>query len=473
MASSRQSFYVTQKIGPKQSMTPEGFLLCEEVPVARTGMMIYGPDETPIEAGPDGIVKIFREAVDVFSPKTIASALGKSVVDDHPEEDVSPANWKELSCGFMLNVRRGDAAMDDLLLADLMVTTPEGIEAVKSGKREVSLGYDADYDEVSPGVGKQSNIIINHVALVEQGRCGPRCAIGDKRPNLKKELTVAKKSNKFLDKMNAALHRAFKAKDAEELEAINKEVQDEMGNEALTTNDEETGGETHVHVHSGEQGGRTGFSDEDFQAHVDQNEREHQEMRDRIEALEQMIANGQGSAATTGDEDLTDEEKAAKAAKGETGDEEAEMAKAIGDEVPEELAEEAAKAKDSAYLADSFQDTVAMAEILVPGIRIPTYDRAAKPGQTFKKICGLRKQALDIAYVQPATRGVIEDMLGGKTLDTKNMTCDAARILFRSAAAAQRSANNSSKGKAADAVVAKGPMTIAQLNKLNRERFPV
>jgi hypothetical protein len=100
MASSRQSFYVTQKIGPKQSMTPEGFLLCEEVPIARTGLMIYGPDETPIEAGPDGIVKIFREAVDVFSSKTIASALGKSIVDDHPEEDVSPANWKELSLGI-------------------------------------------------------------------------------------------------------------------------------------------------------------------------------------------------------------------------------------------------------------------------------------------------------------------------------------------------------------------------------------
>jgi hypothetical protein len=349
-----------------------------------------------------------------------------------------------------------------------MLTTLEGIEAVKSGKREVSLGYDADYDEVSPGVGKQSNIIINHVALVEQGRCGPRCAIGDKLPILKKELTVAKKANKFLDKMNAALHRAFKAKDAEELEAINKEVQDEMETEALTKDEEP--GETHVHVHTGEESGRTGFSDEDFQAHVDQNEREHAEMRERIEALEQMVANGQGGTAAAGDEEDP------KLVKKVTGDEEpgeAELAKSIGDEVPEDLAEAAAKAKDSAYLADSFQDTVAMAEILVPGIRIPTYDRAAKPGQTFKKICGLRKQALDIAYVQPATRGLLEDLLGGKTLDTKNITCDAARVLFRSAAAAQRTANNASKGKAADAVVSKGPMTIAELNKRNRERFPV
>lgn len=462
MASVRQQFYTTQKIGPKQSLTPEGFLLCEEVAVARTGMMIYGPDETPIEAGPDGIVKIFREQEDVFSPKTMASAMGKSVVDDHPEEDVTPSNWKDLTCGIMMNVRRGDKAMDDLLLADLLVTTPEGIEAVQSGKREVSLGYDADYDEVSPGVGKQSNIIINHVALVEQGRCGSRCAIGDKKTVTVKESTVA---NKVLD----ALMKAFKAKDAEEVKKIAEEVKDELGGEESGPAAAE-GGDTHVHVHS--EGGKFADADE-FAAHQDQNAKEHEEMRSRIEALEQMIAGGQGGEATGDDAEKAEAAKAEKEATGDAESEE-ELEKAMKDEFPEEVAEKAAKAKDSAYFADTFQDTVAMAEILVPGIRIPTYDRAAKPGQTFKKICGLRKQALDIAFVQPATRALLQDLLGaGKTLDTSSMTCDAAKVLFRSAATAQRSANNAGAGKrVADTGATKGPVTLAELNKRNRERFP-
>ena len=448
----RGTFYTTEQIGPKQRLTPEGFLLCEEVAIGRTGMMIYGPDETPIAAGPDGVTKIFREEADIFRPETIASALGKAVANDHPEEDVSPENWKELSHGFMLNVRRGIGAMDDLLLADLMITTPEGIKEVQGGKREVSLGYEADYEEVSPGVGKQSNIIINHVALVEQGRCGPRCAIRDHQPK-KKEQIMSTKHNKFA----AFLTRAFKAKDAAEVEKIAEEAKDEF---------EETpaGEENDIHLHingngdedpSGAGIGRTRFTDEDLEAHIEQNAAEHVEMMARLTALEAALAGNSGPSA--------DEAEAA------------ELEKQMQDEFPEDLKEEATKAKDSKYLGDSFQDTIALAEILVPGIKVPTYDSAAKPGQTFKKICGLRKQALDIAYVQPGTRSILDDLLGGKNFDTKQMTCDAARVLFRGAAAAKKAQNNSSRSSAAD-VASKGsagPMTLAELNKRNRAKFPV
>ena len=31
-----------EQIGPMQAMTPEGFLLCKDVPIARTGVMTYG-----------------------------------------------------------------------------------------------------------------------------------------------------------------------------------------------------------------------------------------------------------------------------------------------------------------------------------------------------------------------------------------------------------------------------------------------
>jgi hypothetical protein len=31
-------FYVTERIGPKQSQTPEGLASCEDVPIARVGI---------------------------------------------------------------------------------------------------------------------------------------------------------------------------------------------------------------------------------------------------------------------------------------------------------------------------------------------------------------------------------------------------------------------------------------------------
>lgn len=448
--SQRGIFYTTEKLGPKQSLTPEGFLLCEDVAVARTGMLIYGPNETPIEAGPEGLVKIFREPEDVFHLQTIASAQGKPVTNDHPEKDVTPATWKELTHGIALNVRRGEGAYDDLLLADFLITTSEGIEAVQSGKREVSCGYEADYEETAPGVGKQTNIIINHIALVEQGRCGPRCAIGDHKPlDLKGDSQMtAKSKGKILD----ALMKAFKAKDADEVEKLAKEVEGD-GELAASSAGEE--GDTHIHIHGG---GTPGNADERvldgdaLQAHIDQYASDHAALCARLDALEKAASNG----VNTGD------------------DEDQETKEAMLDEIPEELQESAAKANDSSYLRDSFKDTVALAEILAPGIRVPTFDKAAKPLGSFKAICSLRRQALDAAYVSADSHGVIADLLGGKKLDTVRMTCDAVRALFRSAAAMKRSSNNG-KSQTIDfrqpGEAQKAPLSLADLNKLNAAHY--
>jgi len=435
-------------------------LLCEEVPVARTGMMIYGPEETPIDAGPDGIVKIHREESDVFHEDTIASAQGKPVTNDHPDSDVTPSDWKKLSHGIMLNVRRGTGAMDDLLLADLLITTEDGIAAIQSGKREVSLGYEADYVEVAPGVGKQANIIINHVALVEQGRCGPRCAINDEKPNLDIEVTMKRRN--VNDKLKSLLRRAFKAKDSDDFEEIVKDAE-ELGLEETTdeelpeaTKEDE---EIHIHVDGQDEDG------EDFRTTDDelweQNASEHADLSARIDALEAQIAALTGGGDSEESFDEAPEEAAAA------------MEQAMLDEVPEGLEEEAAKAKDSRYLGESFRDTVAMAEILVPGIKVPTYDAAANPVQTFKKICHFRRQALDTAYADASTKSVLDELLVGKRLNTKNMTCDAVRTLFNSAAATKRRMNNSSgvRDSLQQKQATKGVMSLADLNRRNAELF--
>jgi hypothetical protein len=72
-------------------------------------------------------------------------------------------------------------ALDNLLIGDLMIYDPAAIKAIRDKQvREVSVGYKADYEETGLGRGKQRNIICNHLALVQDGRCGPICRIGDK-----------------------------------------------------------------------------------------------------------------------------------------------------------------------------------------------------------------------------------------------------------------------------------------------------
>jgi len=153
--------------------------LCKDVPLTRTGVFEYTASEVPVEASLDGMVKIQRDDDEVFAQNTIASFEGKPVTINHPEGMVTPENWSELAHGVVQNVRRGDGEQADLLLGDILITTEKGIELVKSGLREVSCGYDAQYEQIEKGKGKQREIIGNHVALVTKGRAGSRCTIQD------------------------------------------------------------------------------------------------------------------------------------------------------------------------------------------------------------------------------------------------------------------------------------------------------
>lgn len=159
--------------------TPEGFLLCIGVPLARTGEQIYGKSEVPLEAGKDGTIVITRDEKEVFRPATLASFEGKAFTVKHPEEFVGPDNWQDLACGVLQNIRRGEGEFKDSMIADVLVTEAKAIELIKGGLREVSCGYEAEYIQTEPGRGRQTNIVGNHVALVEEGRAGSAHAIND------------------------------------------------------------------------------------------------------------------------------------------------------------------------------------------------------------------------------------------------------------------------------------------------------
>ncbi len=177
-------FYTPTKLSENISETPEGFLLCMNVPIARTGWMEYGEGETPIEPGDDGKVHIYRSAEEVFRPETIASFEGKDITVTHPEDFVSPENWNALSKGAAQNVRRSkepDEDGEESLLADLLIKESFTIKLVKAGLREVSCGYEAEYEQIEPGKGIQTNIVGNHIALVEHGRAGSTYAINDEK----------------------------------------------------------------------------------------------------------------------------------------------------------------------------------------------------------------------------------------------------------------------------------------------------
>lgn len=172
--------YYGSKLSPNQTETPEGFLICMNVPIARTGVQTYLRSELGFEDDPTGLVDVIRTEEEVFSPATIASFEGKPATEDHPPVEVKPDNISAYDRGHVQNVHRGTGEESDLLIADLYITSPPLIEAIRSGRlREVSCGYDCEYRMDEQGRLYQCGIRGNHVAVVSAGRAGSRVAIKD------------------------------------------------------------------------------------------------------------------------------------------------------------------------------------------------------------------------------------------------------------------------------------------------------
>ena len=164
---------------------PEGYLICLNVPVARTGVQDYLPSELGLPGPDDRLIPVRREASEVFSPACMASFEGMPVTDDHPSEPegVTVENSRYLEKGHVQNVRRGAPPEEDLLLADLIIKDPRLIDKILSGKREISCGYNYVLS-AEDGTYFQREIRGNHVAVVDSGRAGPRVSIRDQKGSL-------------------------------------------------------------------------------------------------------------------------------------------------------------------------------------------------------------------------------------------------------------------------------------------------
>lgn len=386
----RGRYYTTNQLGQKRSTTPEGFLVCHDVPIARTGVQLYldeelvGEDGKPlVKGGPDGLVRVEREADQVFRDETLKSFEGKPVTVNHPGVFVTPENWRNLTIGFVQNVRRGDGIEDDLVLADLVITDADGIEYVNRDLPEVSAGYEAEYEQLAPGRGRQLNIVGNHVALVERGRAGPRCSIQDGVPDM-----TTKKKRSFWDRLMTAV----KAQDAE---AVKAEIEDMDGEEG----EEE------------EEGKKKPTGDAAVLASINAQ-------------LKTLTADVAALKARAKDADPDEE------------DEEDESKKKTDDEVLDpEPAETNPEAKGRVLSGDSLKAIVARAEMLAPGIQIPTGDSAAAP-----VVDALMRNALTTALASEAGKACVTPFLAGR--EAKALTGDALSAAFTGAAELARVKNN-------------------------------
>jgi hypothetical protein len=154
------------KLG-KVSKTPEGYLRGDAI-VTRTGVFKY--------INLDGTERLeLRAPEDILQPDSLATLKSLPITNDHPTTLVTAENAAQLTVGMT-----GETVMveDGYVGVSLNITHKNAIDAINGGKQELSAGYRVD---LVPEVGeyngerythRQTNVIYNHLAIVEMGRAG-------------------------------------------------------------------------------------------------------------------------------------------------------------------------------------------------------------------------------------------------------------------------------------------------------------
>lgn len=161
--------------GPAR-ITREGHFVARARVARANNVQDYSPRELRLPPKPDGsMYRIFRPEAEIFAKDSLASALHKTVVIDHPSEDVDATNWKSLSVGDT----GGDILRDgEFMSVPVMVMDAKGVKAVQTTHPEFSWGYSADV-VLTPGKfgdqeydGSVKGVRYNHLAMCPHARGG-------------------------------------------------------------------------------------------------------------------------------------------------------------------------------------------------------------------------------------------------------------------------------------------------------------
>ena len=225
-------------ISPNQVETGEGFLICRNVPIARTGTQAYLGEEVGVKD--KQMVTVRRPEEEVFAPAALASFEGKPFTDDHPPVMLTPENAGQYEKGHVQNVRRGTGDFEGFVVADIHVHDAATISAIQNGKRQISCGYECEYEENPDGTLTQKHIRGNHVALVDVGRAGTKAAIMD--ADKTQAANPPERTRKPMSKVNAFLHlfgMAANGKTAEEIRQLAEDAAPVMDEDTAPEHEEE------------------------------------------------------------------------------------------------------------------------------------------------------------------------------------------------------------------------------------------
>ena len=158
--------------------TPEGFLKVSGR-AAKTGIQEYLAFELELtDREPNAVVRVMRFENEVFSQDSLDSYIGCDVTIEHPETFVNSQNFKSSSVGLVTKAVRDC----DFVKVDMIVKDQSAIDAIHSGKVELSAGYQCHYEPAPQGASYdfiQRDIAVNHLVITDKARGGSQVRLND------------------------------------------------------------------------------------------------------------------------------------------------------------------------------------------------------------------------------------------------------------------------------------------------------
>ena len=172
----KESFIMTKKVDTN------GYWYIKHNPISKEGVFPYLGHTISDDCEPNKVYKVYRPA------KTLADSVEtwdnppKPFIDDHEMlgEGFTPVDDRPVQ-GIIYNPE----CKDGVLYADIAVYSEDLKQNIENGKKELSLGYFCKYKK-ERGVFKgevydyvQYDMVGNHIALVDAGRCGSDVKVFD------------------------------------------------------------------------------------------------------------------------------------------------------------------------------------------------------------------------------------------------------------------------------------------------------
>lgn len=167
--------------------------LVAEVFAARTGLQDY----LGREVDPDNehgfrdraMVKVYRPEAEVFKADSMATFAAAPVTVDHPSVAVTADNWRALGVGEI----NGDVVRDgQRVRVPIIIRDAAAVQAAITTHKQLSMGYatklvfptDGKHPDGTACDAYQTDLKINHIALVRAARGGPELRVIDERKPL-------------------------------------------------------------------------------------------------------------------------------------------------------------------------------------------------------------------------------------------------------------------------------------------------